>query len=178
MNEINLPIFHTNRLLLRPMEIKDADLVVKWRNNIRIRNFSQNKTFLTVSKHKSWFLSSRNKRIDYLFCLIDTCKPIGSLSFKINTSDFDDNISANVEMGKYIGDEVGLGKGYAQEATKKWINVGRNFFNFHDILVKTNKENIVNIHINKKLGFRIFENSTKKNTEWLFMIKDNKNENK
>jgi RimJ/RimL family protein N-acetyltransferase len=163
--------FETNRLILKPMKIKDSDLIIKWRNSLHIKNFSLKKKMISLEEHKVWFNSTRDKRVDYIFFIKEIMKPIGSLSFKANNSFFKNKLC--IEMGKYLGDTDELGKGYAQEATEKWISIGFNFFDLDNIYVITKSDNFVNIHINKKLGFEIIDNPKNIDKTWTFMIKRN-----
>ena len=48
-----------------------------------------------------------------------------------------------------------LGKGYAIEGTRRWIEFGFEYCNFDQIFSITKKTNFINIHINKRLGLKI-----------------------
>ena len=96
--------------------------------------------------------TSRRNRIDYIIEILNNQKMIGAVSFKLL------EIKPKLfygELGKYIGEEDEMGKGFAIEATRKWIKFGFDYMKFHQIFSITKKTNIVNIHLNKKLGFVI-----------------------
>ncbi len=162
--------FYSDRLFFRPMHISDAKTIVNWRNSSLIRDFSFDNKMISIDHHKKWFISTRGYRYDYIFCDKENQVPIGCMSYKISKY-LKKSISNRIEMGKYIGEEVYLGRGFAQEATKKWLEIGHEYFKFDKIFVITNKKNKVNIHINKKLGFQFSSCAEIRDPEWIIMEK-------
>jgi len=167
----HLPILETKKLLLRPMILKDTELVVKWRNAGHVAEFSRNKSTFTKDIHVKWFNKTRYERIDYIIIVKETHNPIGSVSFKLNDTFVDRYI---VEMGKYIGEPTALGHGYAKETMKKWIDFGLNWCGFKRIIAMTRFDNQVNIHINEGLGLKKMPNAYGGEPNWLFMYIDKK----
>tara|TARA_B100000575_G_C22712679_1_gene429438 strand:+ start:153 stop:611 length:459 start_codon:yes stop_codon:yes gene_type:complete len=150
--------------------MNDTKTIVKWRNSIMIKDFSYDNKVISIDDHKKWYKSTRKYRYDYIFCDIENQVPIGCMSYKISKY-LKKGVLNKIEMGKYIGEEDYLGRGFAQEATKKWLEIGHDYFKFNKIFVVTNKKNKVNIHINKKLGFRFVSFAEIKDPEWVIMEK-------
>lgn len=148
----HLPILKTKRLKLRPMDINDSEQVVLWRNMEHVVSNSIVKNKIKLNEHINWFKESRKSRIDYIIEIISLNKMIGVLSFKIL------HVPSKLvfgEIGKYIGEKKELGKGYAIEGTRRWIEFGFEYCNFDQIFSITKKTNFINIHINKRLGLTI-----------------------
>ena len=121
-NKISAPMsmLETERLVLRPMTDADANTVVGWRNSEHVASMSLQTAAgkLSFVEHLAWFSSSRSDRIDYVLERKDKKHPIGSIS--LTWREFGGYVKTG-EMGKYIGDRSALGKGYASEATRRWL---------------------------------------------------------
>ena len=166
-----LPILETPRLFLRPMNADDASLVVSWRNSLPVASMSRQSTSdsFSIESHLEWFARTRSSRIDYIIEIRDERRPIGGLSFAWHTSTHGERC---VELGKYIGDQETLGKGYATEAARRWLEYAFDTLNLECIFALTRRINTPNIRINIKLGFSIepfLENFAWASDEWVFM---------
>ena len=166
-----IPFLETERLVLRPMTEEDAEQVVKWRNSRHISEmtFQASGVLFTVEKHLDWFRSTRSSRLDYIIEIKNSSNPIGSLSFS-----FVDLKRLGVcgEIGKYIGEEECLGKGYASEAVSRWIDYGFYDMGLECVVSRTRANNLANIRVNKKLGFSVRpwpEEFGSVTEEWCFM---------
>lgn len=155
---------------MRPMELEDSSLIVRWRNSDRISSMSGMKNPINKEGHIKWFNSRSSLRKDFVISLsnIDN-HPIGVVSFEGAVNGCG-NIDA--ELGKYIGDDRYLGLGLAYEASVAWINFGFTSLNFESIYIRTKKNNIANIRLNTKLGFKVVDGFNRFPTlsdEWLYM---------
>jgi RimJ/RimL family protein N-acetyltransferase len=139
-------IIYGEKVFLRPVEDKDATLIVAWRNDPEIKKWMFNQEEITLDGHLKWF-KSRQNRIDYMICDLNTKKPIGTLNF-ININNFE------AEAGKMLGDKNYWGGGYAKEAFKIWLDYGFSNCNLKKIFIRTMASNISNIRLNEKLGFK------------------------
>jgi len=102
-----------------------------------------------MESHLQWFNSQRQDRLDYVICLKDSEKPIGTVSFvDINMQDL------KAEAGKMLGNKSMRGKGLGKEAFILWLSYGFKELNLNRIYIRTLSHNSVNIELNKKLGFR------------------------
>jgi len=163
------PNLATKRLLMRPMTIADSEVVVQWRNSFHVRSMNRNDQLLDIDTHRDWFLSTRDKRVDYIVALLETGQPIGSTSFTLQKNDSGELWG---ELGKYIGEKGALGKGFAFEFSLEWIRFGFQVLGIDMIFSQTRKTNLPNIHINQKLGFEIVPflyKGQQISDEWMFM---------
>ena len=134
------------KVYLREMSEEDAPYIVSWRNDPEIKKWMFNQEILTLENHYKWFIKFKPNRIDFIICDKKTDQPIGTVNFVNIRKD-------EAEAGKMLGDKKYWGGGYAKEAFIIWLNIGFNAWGFKRITVKTKKNNIVNIGLNKKLGF-------------------------
>ena len=150
------------KLYLRPMILQDSELVVSWRNNPDILKWMFNNETLSLESHIKWFKSKKN-RLDYI--IVDKLNGdlIGLLNYKILNHDV-------AEAGKLIGNEKYLGRGYAKEAFKIWIDFGFDILKLKKIIIKTRSNNLPNIALNKKLGFKKSNHTLKKDISLIEMI--------
>ena len=172
-NKISAPMsmLETERLVLRPMTDADANTVVGWRNSEHVASMSLQTAAgkLSFDEHLAWFSSSRSDRIDYVLERKDKKHPIGSIS--LTWREFGDYVKTG-EMGKYIGDRSALGKGYASEATRRWLRYAFEEIGLECVVSRTRRTNEANIRINQKLGFSIHpwpEEFGPASDEWIFM---------
>ena len=164
-------VLETERLVLRPMTDADANTVVGWRNSEHVSSMSlQTATGeLSVDEHLAWFSSSRSDRVDYVLERKENQHPIGSIS--LTWREFGDRVKTG-EMGKYIGDRSALGKGYASEATGRWLRYAFEEIGLERVVSRTRRTNEANIRINQNLGFSIHqwpEEFGPASDEWIFM---------
>ena len=138
----------SERILLRPVTRDDCDLIVKWRNDIEVSKWLFSKP-VTRAECIEWFNSDRSNRLDYIICASRIIKPIGTVQYKNIHNLYE------VEAGKYIGDEMYRGNGYATEAFKLWLMHGFNDLGFKKINIFTKADNKKNIILNLNLGFSI-----------------------
>lgn len=165
-----MEVLKSPRVCLRPMVLEDAALIVHWRNLTHVAQSSRlTQGNLSLEQHKEWFGKTRDDRLDYVIELTEEKLPIGSLSFTWRIlSGF--NLCA--ELGKFIGVERVLGRGYASEATRLWLDYGFKTLKLEVIIARTRKGNLSNIKVNKKMGFTIEPWPSQFNEtsdEWIFM---------
>lgn len=144
----------TERLILRPMLEDDAHQVVSWRNSKHVSSMSivTSKQTVSIEEHLSWFKKTRNSRIDYIVELKEKKIAIGSVNLTICKLS---NFGKCYELGKYIGEQSALGKGYAFEAAKRWVYYAFESLATDCLISKTRSDNEANIKINKRLGFSV-----------------------
>ena len=99
------------KVALRLMTEDDTDLIVKWRNNERVRNNFIYREMFTADIHKNW-IENHVKPGDVcqmVICdLSEENRPVGSVYYR----DID-NVKKEAEYGIFIGEDDALGKGYA-----------------------------------------------------------------
>lgn len=155
-----LPVLYTKRLKLIPLKKENILVQFYLRQKIEMNKkiFKINKRLL-ISEHMNWFRGTFEKKlINYLIFEKKAKKFIGVTNFKISSDE--------LIMGKFISDPLFLGKKYGFEAANKWVTFGINELGYKKISAITNKKNVININLNKKLGFKIINN----NDLWIKMI--------
>jgi len=127
-----------------------SDSIIKWRNDPTINKNFISKNIITKDSQKT-FLNNYNNldRLDLVLINIDTNSPIGIFSIK--------NLSHRPEIGKIIGEKEFLGKGIAKKATMELIKFVFEQLDIITIYAITQKSNLVNISLNRKIGFEIVE---------------------
>ncbi|SFP34072.1 Protein N-acetyltransferase, RimJ/RimL family [Butyrivibrio proteoclasticus] len=98
---------------LRLMTKDDTDLIVKWRNNKRVRNnFVYRETF-SREIHENWIKTKveTGEVVQLIICeKNNNNRPVGSVYFR----DID-NDAHSAEYGIFIGEDDAIGKGYGNE---------------------------------------------------------------
>ena len=98
---------------LRPITDEDTDLIVKWRNNERIRNNFVYRVEFTRRIHEEWLRTKvyTGQVLQMIICENDrNGAPIGSVYFKYLNDD-----KTEAEYGIFIGEDDAIGKGYGNE---------------------------------------------------------------
>lgn len=100
------------KVALRRMTREDTDLIVKWRNNQRVRdNFVYREKF-TNEIHENWIKTKveTGEVVQLIICEKGNNRPVGSVYFR----DID-NTAHSAEYGIFIGEDDAIGKGYGNE---------------------------------------------------------------
>lgn len=157
------PILHTKNLKLIPISKENFKNLHKIRRSILTENKKFFKNFKVISNkdHDNWFKNYYSKnRIDSLIFHKKDKIYIGALHFK--------KYLKNIEIGKFISNPKYRGKNYAFEATKRWLDYAKKNLINNKLLAITSKNNIPNIKLNEKLGFKSINNYNRK-LKWLKM---------
>lgn len=166
-----MSLLKSDRLYLRPMLPGDAPMIVRWRNSKHVASTSRESTKgnLSLKQHLEWFAKTREDQIDYIIELNKESLPIGSLSFAWRVLP---GFKLCAELGKFIGEEKALGKGFASEATNLWLDHGFNALKLDCVIARTRKNNLSNIKVNQKMGFTVEPwpvQFGEASDEWIFM---------
>jgi len=122
MNEGNkIPILKTQRLILRPFCLSDADEVQRQAGNPKVaattatipHPYPDGAAEEWISKHSEWF--EKRLAVDWAIELQETKKLIGCISLGIN------KIHNRAELGYWIGEE-NWGQGFCSEAANAAIH--------------------------------------------------------
>lgn len=140
------------RVVLRLMAEEDAQLIVEWRNDPAIRKWLFSTDKLTVESHLEWFRRPKPDRLDFVICLRESRRPIGTVSF--TNIDFQ---NARAEVGILLGDRTQWGKGLATETYRLWLPFGFEHLDLQYIYGRTLSTNHRNVRKNLRLGFRVEE---------------------
>ena len=108
---------------LRLITDNDTDLIVKWRNNERIRNNFVYRVEFTRQIHEEWLRTKvfTGQVLQMIICENKKDKaPIGSVYFKFNNSE-----KTEAEYGIFIGEDDAIGNGYGNETAILAVDYAR-----------------------------------------------------
>ena len=144
-------ILDGEKIFLRPIQMEDTPLIVKWRNNKIVRNnFVFQETF-TNEMHENWMRTkvASGDVVQYIIVAKEENLPIGSIFFR----DIDSkNYSA--EYGIFIGEDSARGKGYGSEAARLFVSFGFSKLNLHRIMLRVFADNLQAIQSYHNAGFQ------------------------
>lgn len=138
------------KIFLRFMTSDDTDLIVKWRNNPRVRhNFIYQKPF-TPQGHRQWIESmiQTGAAIQFIICEKETERPVGSVYFR----DID-RTHNKAEYGIFIGEDDAAGRGYGSEACELACQYGFEKMHWHKIFLRAFSQNRQAIKSYENAGF-------------------------
>ena len=155
-------ILETDRLLLRPLELTDADDMFAMDSNPEVHKY----LWQTPAQH----IDEVIKVIDYVrsqyeknnigrFATIvkETNEFIGWTGIKF-VDDHVENGNTNFYDYGYRLNENFWNKGYATEASKAWLDFGFNQMKIDKMNAYTHSENGASNHILEKVGMKLMEN--------------------
>lgn len=155
-------LLETNRLLLRPLELYDAEDMFAMDSNPEVHKY----LWQTPAQH----IDEVIKVIDYVrsqylknnigrFATIvkETGEFIGWTGIKF-VDDHVENGNTNFYDYGYRLNEKFWNKGYATEASKAWLDYGFNQMKIDKMNAYTHSENGASNHILEKVGMKLMEN--------------------
>lgn len=149
---MQMPKIETQRLILRPIELDDAQSMYEYASNNEVMEH------LTFPKHisvehsrnviQSIFLTKKESvNVPESYAIVE--KISGKM---IGCCDFTDiDRFHNSEIG-YVLNQKYWGKGYMTEAVSKVIEIGFEYLNLERIVIRHNVENIRSKRVIQKLG--------------------------
>lgn len=145
-----MKILEGKKVMLRPIEMDDTKLIVKWRNTQIVReSFLFRETF-TEEMHNLWMRTRVQSGEVVQFIILDkaTCKPVGSVYFR----DIDAQ-RHTAEFGIFIGEADTLGKGLGSETTKLFTDFGFSDLGLKQIRLRVLCTNLCAISTYRDTGF-------------------------
>ena len=143
---------NSKNVSIRLINEDDTDLIVKWRNNPRVRNnFIFRETF-NPDMHKKWLeeVVGRGKAIQYIICINEDSRPVGCVYFS--------NIDGKkAEYGIFVGEDDSVEKGVGTAAGSLLLEEGFRRFGFEEVYLRVFTDNIPAIKSYEKVGFQIVE---------------------
>ena len=139
----------TDRLILRPLSMADAQDVFKWVSDERVAKYMIYPTYKNIGQVENWLESVQNDNSVYEFGFqrISDGKLIGAGNIR-----YDQNIDRWI-FGYNLRFDC-WGKGYATEATKAMIEFVRVKFNARKFASEHCEENIAAGNVMKKCGLK------------------------
>jgi UDP-4-amino-4,6-dideoxy-N-acetyl-beta-L-altrosamine N-acetyltransferase len=87
---------------MRPMEEKDLERVLEWRNSDRVRQNSLTDQLIALEEHRKWFARIKDGTRDQFFVFEYLKRPLGVISFNLI-----DRTSEKCSWGFYLGETDG-----------------------------------------------------------------------
>ena len=155
-------LFETDRLLLRPLVLEDADAMFSMDKNPNVHRYlwqtpAQNKdeTVKIIEMVQQQYMDNNIGR--FATVLKETGEFIGWTGIKY-VSDHEENGNTNFFDYGYRLDENFWNKGYATEASVFWLDHGFKNMNIETMNAYTHFENGASNHILQKVGMKFMEN--------------------
>lgn len=154
-------VLETDRLILRPLELSDAQEMFAMDKNPEVHKYLWQKPAQTIEesiKVIDYVLSQykTNKIGRFATILKDTKEFIGWTGIKFVTEQ-PENGNINFYDYGYRLNEKFWGKGYATEASIAWLDYGFNQMKIEKMNAYTHAENQASNHILKKIGMSLIE---------------------
>jgi RimJ/RimL family protein N-acetyltransferase len=152
-----------NQIYLRPLELKDAEVSYKWRNDPDIWTYTKFvlKNQITPDIERQWLSNKINLANEKRFaiCTKESNKYIGNIQL-INIDE------ESAEFHLFIGDKAYWGKGIGYQASVMVLKYA--FYNLHlkSIFLEVHADNAAAYSIYRKVGFETIS----KDSEFLKMV--------
>ena len=146
---------------------KHTNYIIKWRSDPSNFSFLAEQEKLTKTKQRKFLKNYTSlNRIDFILVDKQTRKPHGTFSLKNIFSD-------RPEIGKLLGTKELRGKGIAYKTTKALLSFAFRELNLKKVYAITRPDNISNIRLNQKLGFKIIGNEKINSRKFIIMTLKN-----
>lgn len=145
----NLPVLCGDKIVLRPIRDADTELIVKWRNNDRVRNNFIYRGPFTEAIHNQW-MQDKVKTGEVIQYIIEYGKtPVGSVYYR--DLDYQNN---SAEFGIFIGEDNAIGKGVGKESIPLFLTLGFQVLGLHRVSLRHLAQNEIAHRLYLKTGFR------------------------
>lgn len=150
----------TERLILRPLSIKDAESVFEYASDKETTKFMLWGCKNTIDEVKDFLTNSQNEwQKDfpnfYEFAITVDGKQIGAISAYLNES------KTEAELG-WILNKLFQGKGYATEAALAIKTFLKNELHIKKIIAHCDEKNKASLNVMKKIGMKIISCGTER----------------
>ncbi len=140
-----------DKVNIRLMTSDDTDLIVKWRNNERVRNNFVYREVFTRQTHENWIETKvkTGEVVQFIICEKNNDnRPVGSVYFR----DIDKD-AKTAEYGIFIGEDDAIGKGYGNEAAILATDYARDNMGLKKLILRVFTTNEAAIKSYKHAGF-------------------------
>lgn len=137
-------------IYLRLMTKADTDLIVKWRNNPRVRhNFIYQKPF-TKEGHEHWIktMIETGEAIQFIICQAESGRELGSVYFRDISREHH-----KAEYGIFVGEDDAIGQGIGSKTCRLACQYGFQVEKWHKIMLRAFADNMPAIRSYEKAGF-------------------------
>ena len=138
------------KIYIRPLQIEDALISYKWRNNLKIWKFTGSKPNIEITSkiEKDWIENVINRKNEKRFsiCIKDTNEYIGNVQLTSIKN-------KKAEFHIFIGETSFWGKGIGHQATKLILEYGFNEIGLNNIFLNVKEDNKKAVKLYEKIGF-------------------------
>lgn len=138
----------TERLILRPLTVDDADAVFKWVGDPDVNRYMPYPLYTDVNDVKDWIRSIDSEDNEFAFVLKDTGEVIGAGSISF------DSERNGYELGYNLNRSF-WGNGYATEAAKALIKWAYDELGARDFVANHANLNVASGNVIRKCGFKL-----------------------
>lgn len=154
-------ILETERLILRPLELSDAEAMFAMDSNPEVHKYLWQKPFHDITESIKIIEYVRDQyetnNIGRFATIIkETGEFIGWTGIKFVENHIENGNTNFFDYGYRLNEQY-WGKGYATEATKAWLDYGLNQMNIDKIHAYTHSENIASNIVLKKTGMTFMQ---------------------
>ena len=137
---------------IRPLEMRDTDNIVKWRNLDSVKKYLYSQGELKPEQHIAYYehVVKAGKCKQFIICVEnnEALQDVGTIFIK--NIDYSSN---NGEYGIFIGESSARGKGFAKIATDLILEYAFETIGLHRIYLTVMKDNVAAIKLYEKCGF-------------------------
>lgn len=151
--KFTVPTIETERLILRPLTIDDAEAAFEWTGDPRVAKYMLYSTHESVKTTKEWLstVDSLENEYSWGFVRKSDNKLIGSGSIRFRTNENTWSFGYNFRFDCW-------GKGYATEAAMTMMNYVRREHNASSFTAECAEENIGSARVMEKCGLHFVSN--------------------
>jgi len=172
-------ILETDRLILRELQLSDAEGFFAMDSNPKVHEYLWNKPVQTIEETIEVIEFVRKQYLENgigRFAIIskETDEFIGWAGLKHNTEAVNNKINF-YDIG-YRLDEKFWGKGYASEASMAWLNYAFETMNLKTLEAAAHTENVASNRILQKIGMQMTEQYLEDGISWNWYTLRNSNQ--
>lgn len=138
-------IIETERLILRPLRVSDADAAYVWLSDAKVNCYMPYPLYTSKDDAVKWLSRLKEENNEFAYALKETGTVIGAGSIKMQ----EDGLW---EIGYQLRYES-WGMGYATEAAKALINWAYHFLGARDFMARHATANTASGNVLRKCGF-------------------------
>ncbi|MBR4668036.1 MAG: GNAT family N-acetyltransferase [Butyrivibrio sp.] len=136
---------------IRMITEDDTPLVVRWRNNERVRNNFVYREHFTEEIHENWLKTKvfTGEVVQMIIC--ENCeggRPVGSVYFR-----YEDDDRTVAEYGIFIGEDDAIGKGYGNETALLAVDYAKKELSLKRLMLRAFSSNTAAIRSYEHAGF-------------------------
>lgn len=133
---------------LRPVEARDLETILAWRNRDEARIWFKTADKLSLSSHRAWYERYLAKDDDFFFIIEADSTPVGQCAI------YDvDRATGSAEIGRFLAAPDAAGRGYITRACRQLIAFGVQTLRLSYLYLEVIKNNERAAAIYRRCGF-------------------------